>query len=289
MTSKLVRTLTAAWLLAATTASLSAAPSAAAAALDQTHGLRGTAPFDAGLYTAYCPRGSRARAGAHAVSRDAAVQPGEIAETPVEGAGEGSEVAGESSGAGDDGETAGEALGDEGESEVPTPGEAASDAQETIVFASEGATVARAASTSEVGWPAKQCLKMDKGRAGRSHTLVGLDGLHNWLLGGYGNDTIIGGNSGDVIWADYHPSGEPPSQTAVIKAGNGRNVIYANDTRDYVWTGTNPHTVVHAHVSGISGVIHCQSPGIVVYLSTVSERHFKLYGCGRISHYSVGY
>ena len=117
---------------------------------------------------------------------------------------------------------------------------------------------------------------MDKGPAGRHHTLVGERGVHNWLLGGYGNDTIIGGNIGDVIWGDYHPSGFPKHQTATIHAGNGRNVIYANDTVNYVWTGTNPRTVVHAHASGIGGVIHCQSPGIVLFLSTVSERHFKL-------------
>jgi hypothetical protein len=113
--------------------------------------------------------------------------------------------------------------------------------------------------------------------------------VHNWLLGGYGNDTMIGGDKGDVIWADYQPEGQPPWQRAIIHAGNGRNVIYANDTVNYVWTGTNPRTVVHAHVSGISGVIHCQSPGIVVFLSTVSERHFQLDGCRHISHYSVGY
>ncbi len=200
---------------------LAAALAAAAApAPDQNHGLRGTAPYDAGLYTAYCPAARR-----EALDR----------------------------------------------------------------LAQDDGARAVAASTSEAGWPAKECLKMDKGRAGRSHTLVGLDGVHNWLLGGYGNDTIIGGDRGDVIWADYHPSGEPRSQTALIRAGNGRNAIYANDTRNYVWTGTNPRTVVHAHVSGISGVIHCQSPGIVVYLSTVSERHFTLDGCRRISHHSVGY
>jgi hypothetical protein len=152
-----------------------------------------------------------------------------------------------------------------------------------------GAGAARAASTSEAGWPAKECLKMDKGPAGRKHTLVGLNGVHNWLLGGYGNDTIIGGNHGDVIWADYHPDASPHSQTATIRAGNGRNVIYADDTYNYVWTGTNPYTVVHAHLSGISGVIHCQSPRVLLYLSTVSEHHFKLDGCHRISHYSVGY
>jgi hypothetical protein len=148
---------------------------------------------------------------------------------------------------------------------------------------------ASAAGTSEAGWPPKQCLKMDKGPAGRRHTLVGLHGVHNWLLGGYGDDTIIGGNVGDVIWGDYHPNGAPKHQTATINAGNGRNVIYANDTVNYVWTGTNPRTVVHAHASGISGVIHCQSSGIVVFLSTVSERHFKLDGCRHVSHFSVGY
>ncbi len=148
---------------------------------------------------------------------------------------------------------------------------------------------ARAAGTSEKGWPPDQCLKMDKGPAGRRHTLVGVLGVHNWLLGGYGNDTIVGANKGDVIWADYHPNGEPRWQSATIRAGNGRNVIYANDSVNYVWTGTNPRTVVHAHDIGTSGVIHCQSPGIVVFLSNVSERHFKLDGCDRISHYSVGY
>lgn len=148
---------------------------------------------------------------------------------------------------------------------------------------------ASSASTSEKGWPPKQCLKMDKGPAGRHHTIVGMKGVHNWLLGGYGSDTIIGGNLGDVIWGDYHPYGQPKHQTAIIHAGNGRNVIYANDTLNYVWTGTNPKTVVHAHVSGISGVIHCGSSQQVMFLSTDSEKHFKLDGCGRISHYSVGY
>jgi len=148
---------------------------------------------------------------------------------------------------------------------------------------------ARASNTSHAGWPPKQCLKMDKGPPGEHHKLVGLPNVHNWLLGGYGSDTIIGGNKGDVIWGDYHPDEKPAHQTAIIHAGNGRNVIYANDTVNYVWTGTNPKTVVHAFLVGTSGVIHCQSSGIVVYLSKTSQRHFKLDGCVRISHYSVGY
>jgi hypothetical protein len=236
---------------ALTALALSAAPAAEAllAAPDQDHGLSGTAPYDAGLYTAYCPGPTPPRARHHARSSGQQVE------------------SSSQQGAEPDGGQGAQASSQQG-SAAPT---------------------AAAASTSEAGWPTKECLKMDKGQAGRSHTLVGLNGVHNWLLGGYGNDTIVGGDRGDVIWADYHPGGQPRTQTATIRAGNGRNVIYANDTRNYVWTGANPRTVVHAHVSGIWGVIHCQSPGIVVYLSTVSQRHFKLDGCRHISHHSVGY
>jgi hypothetical protein len=175
---------------------------------------------------------------------------------------------------------------------APSSGASPSDVGLYVAFCPYGrvgSLRASAANTSEAGWPAKECLKMDKGPAGRRHTLVGQSDVHNWLLGGYGNDTIVGGNVGDVIWGDYHPSGVPRFQTVTIHAGNGRNVIYANDTENYVWTGTNPRTVVHAHVSGIAGVIHCQSPGVVVFLGVVSQRHFKLDGCRHISHFSVGY
>jgi hypothetical protein len=146
---------------------------------------------------------------------------------------------------------------------------------------------ARGASTSKAGWPPDECLKMDKRAAGEYHTIVGEPGVHNWLLGGYGSDTIVGGDRGDVIWGDYHASGWPQHQTAVIHAGNGRNVIYANDTLNYVWTGTNPATVVHAHEN--AGVIHCQNSHIVVYSSHRALSHWKLHGCGRVSFYSVGH
>src|SRR5229473_764404 len=65
---------------------------------------------------------------------------------------------------------------------------------------------AASASTSHAGWPPLQHLVMDKGPAGEQHVLEGRASVHNWLLGGYGNDTIWGGNAGDVIWGDYHPS-----------------------------------------------------------------------------------
>ena len=144
-----------------------------------------------------------------------------------------------------------------------------------------------AAMTSHAGWPPNQHLVMDKGPAGVSNTLVGSADVHNYLLGGYGNDTIIGGNAGDVIWGDYHPSGWPKYQRAVIHAGNGKNFIYSNDTYNEVWTGTDPDTVVHAHED--SGVIHCENPHIIVFTSHHALPHYKLDGCRRISFYSVGY
>ncbi len=151
----------------------------------------------------------------------------------------------------------------------------------TLAFASSAPAM-----TSHAGWPPNQHLVMDKGPAGQSNTLIGENSVHNYLLGGYGNDTIYGGNAGDVIWGDYHPTGES-HQTAVIHAGDGPNFIYANDTVNYVWTGTNPQTVVHAHED--SGVIHCENPQIVVFTSHHALPHYKLDGCRHISFYSVGY
>src|ERR1700677_1035982 len=49
------------------------------------------------------------------------------------------------------------------------------------------------AMTSHAGWPSDQHLVMDKGPAGLHNTLVGRPDVHNYLLGGYGDDTIHGG------------------------------------------------------------------------------------------------
>jgi hypothetical protein len=155
------------------------------------------------------------------------------------------------------------------------------------LLAALGCTASAVAMTSHAGWPPDQHLVMDKGPAGRSNTLTGKPGVHNYLLGGYGDDTVVGGDSGDVIWGDYHPSGFPSHQTAVIHAGNGQNFIYANDTVNYVFTGTNPKTVVHAHEDG--GVIHCENPHITVFTSHHAKRHWKFEGCRHISFFSVGY
>jgi hypothetical protein len=156
-----------------------------------------------------------------------------------------------------------------------------------LSVAAAAAAIPAVAMTSHAGWPANQHLVMDRGPAGRQHVLVGRPHVHNYLLGGYGDDTIYGGEAGDVIWGDYHPTGWPSSQTAVIHGGNGKNYIYSNDTYNYVWTGTNPLTVVHAHEG--AGIIHCENRHIVVYTSHHALPHYTLHGCRHISFYSVGY
>jgi hypothetical protein len=141
---------------------------------------------------------------------------------------------------------------------------------------------AAVASTSHAGWPPNQHLVLENGPAGRSNVLRGVPGLHNYLLGGYGNDTIYGGEVGDVIWGDYHPSGAPSFQSVVIHAGDGKNFIYANDTVNQVWTGTNPQTVVHAIGGG--GVVHCENTHIAIDTNHKARRHYKLVGCGPVSY-----
>src|SRR6202035_4531265 len=56
------------------------------------------------------------------------------------------------------------------------------------------------ASPAHAGGPPDQHLIMDGGPAGRHNTLVGRPGLHNWILGGYGNDTIYGRWGGGGVW-----------------------------------------------------------------------------------------
>jgi len=134
---------------------------------------------------------------------------------------------------------------------------------------------------SHAGWPhINGKLVMDKGPASQQHVLRGVPNRHNELLGGYGNDTIYGGNAGDVLWADYQGSGQPPQQTTTIYAGNGKNFIYTSHGTNTIFTGTGP-SVVLAHFG--HGTIHCGSALVQVTVSHVSRRLYQLPGCRHIT------
>lgn len=137
---------------------------------------------------------------------------------------------------------------------------------------------ASAALASHAGWPRDECLKMDKGPAGRSHTLLGEKDVHNWLLGGYGNDTIYAGSRGDVVWGDYHPSGTPESQVSRLHGGAGADWIYSSGSYNEIWTGAgNDHlALVYGH-----GVVYCNGPGLKTFVMRYlpENRPWRLVGC----------
>jgi hypothetical protein len=158
-----------------------------------------------------------------------------------------------------------------------------------VAFCPAGAQVASAArlrswprtETAEAnhdGWPEDECLKMDKGPSGFSHTLLGLRAVHNWLLGGYGNDTIYAGERGDVIWGDYHPSGQSESQIDRIHGGAGEDWIYSSHGYNEIWTGAgNDHlALVYGH-----GIVYCDGTGTKTFVMRYlpANRPWKLVGC----------
>jgi hypothetical protein len=137
---------------------------------------------------------------------------------------------------------------------------------------------AQAAEANHEGWPPDECLKMDKGPAGAVHTLVGLEHVHNWLLGGYGNDTLYAGEAGDVMWGDYHPEGQPEDQRDYIHGGAGDDWIYSSHGYNEIWTGAgNDHlALVYGH-----GVVFCNGPGVKTFVMRYlpENRPWKLVGC----------
>jgi RTX calcium-binding nonapeptide repeat (4 copies) len=154
------------------------------------------------------------------------------------------------------------------------------DEQAASIAANRSTTGPRAsvAEASHAGWPADECLKMDKGPPGLSHTIVGLLHVHNWLLGGYGDDTIYAGDQGDVIWGDYHPEGQPESQRDYLHGGSGNDWIYSSHGYNEIWTGAgNDHlALVYGH-----GVVFCDGSGLKTFVMRYlpQNRPWKLVGC----------
>ena len=119
---------------------------------------------------------------------------------------------------------------------------------------------------------------MDKGTYGHKHTLIGSKSVHNWLLGGYGNDTVWAGTKGDVIWADHQPSGQRASEQDRLSGGAGADWIYSSHGHTDIWTGAgNDHLAL---IYGW-GTIHCDGGGLktLVMRALQQNRHWALLGC----------
>jgi hypothetical protein len=108
---------------------------------------------------------------------------------------------------------------------------------------------------------------------------------HNELLGGHGNDTIFAGPWGDVLWADFKPSGQPTTQSDTIVGGAGNDFIYSSHGTNNIAAGPG-NDFVKAHFG--KGAIDCGPGRDQLFISRKAQRHFTIRGCERISHKTLG-
>jgi Ca2+-binding RTX toxin-like protein len=109
---------------------------------------------------------------------------------------------------------------------------------------------------------------------------------HNELLGGHGNDTIYAGPSGDVVWGDYKPSGQPSTQQDALYGGPGPDFIYASHGYNQIAAGAG-NDWIKAHFG--RGTIDCGGGHDVLYISRRAQRGYVVRGCERISHRTLGH
>lgn len=145
-----------------------------------------------------------------------------------------------------------------------------------VALAPAGAALGMA---SHAGWP--QIGHHQGHPNNESGEMRGVEGVHNELLGGDGNDTIWAGNDGDVIWGDSHPGGQPESQRDFLHGGAGDDWLYASHGYNEIWTGAgNDHVAL---VYGF-GAVYCNGPGLktLVMRYLPANRHYKLVGCNHV-------
>ena len=133
-----------------------------------------------------------------------------------------------------------------------------------------------AAEASHEGWP--QIGNLEGHPNNESGTLRGLNGVHNELLGGAGNDTIYAGNRGDVIWGDSNAQDNPTTQQDRLHGGPGNDWIYASHGHNIIWTSAGEDHV--ALVYGY-GTVYCNGPGHKTFVmrKLPINRHWQLVGC----------
>jgi Ca2+-binding RTX toxin-like protein len=108
---------------------------------------------------------------------------------------------------------------------------------------------------------------------------------HNELLGGHGNDVLHAGPWGDVLWGDYKPSGQPTTQVDQIFGGPGNDFVYASHGSNVIAAGGGDDWI-KAHFG--RGTIDCGGGRDLLYISRKAQRRYKIHGCERISHKTLG-
>jgi Ca2+-binding RTX toxin-like protein len=121
-------------------------------------------------------------------------------------------------------------------------------------------------------------------RSGSGRVVTSRSG-HNELLGGHGSDTIYAGPWGDVLWADYKPSGQPTTQVDTVIGGNGKDFIYASHGTNNIAAGGG-NDWIKAHFG--RGTIDCGGGRDLLFISRRAQRHYTIRHCERISHKTLG-
>ncbi|HET6509164.1 MAG TPA: hypothetical protein VFG42_20380 [Baekduia sp.] len=134
--------------------------------------------------------------------------------------------------------------------------------------------------------PSYSCDGLHKNRSCASRTGTVAHRGHNELLGGHGNDTIYAGQQGDVIWADYKPSGQPSTQKDTIFGGAGNDFIYAGHGTNIIDAGPG-NDYIKAHYG--RGVIDCGPGRDTLYISRRAQKHYVIRHCEKVSHKTLGY
>ena len=116
--------------------------------------------------------------------------------------------------------------------------------------------------------------------------IVGDHKLHSELLGGHGNDELHAGAFGDVLWADYKPSGQPTTQRDVVFGGDGNDFIYASHGYNDIEAGGGDD-YIKAHFG--RGVIDCGGGTDTLFISRRAQKQYRIRHCDRISHKTLGY
>jgi hypothetical protein len=135
--------------------------------------------------------------------------------------------------------------------------------------------------TSHKGWPhINGDLKMHKADQNGELRATKVN-KHNELLGGHGDDVIIAGKVGDVLWGDYKPCCQPESQSDTIMGGPAKDFIYASHGRNEIHTGGG-NDQIHVHFG--RGDVYCEGDKPTVFISHKNRSNYKLHGCKRISY-----
>ena len=140
-------------------------------------------------------------------------------------------------------------------------------------------TVGGGEKVPHAGWPRITGV-LAKVLDSSGHKLVG--GPDNdELLGHHGSDTIVGGDGNDVLWGDWDPSGNTPSQRDVLRGGPGDDFIYPSHGTTRVDAGPGND---HIWAFFGKGTIDC-GPGSGDVARIRENGAFKTRNCEHIQHF----